>query len=340
MTGVSLLGPWPGTEVLEAQTVVVGELAAPASGLTGVPSLVELPQRGPHAGPAGRAAAVLVDVPVELGPHGWRLADRPGADLLRCRSALTEDLDALAIAAHGYAGPLALAVRGPWSLAATLDLARGDRVLSDAGAVRDLVASLGEGLAGLLGRLRVAVPGAEPVVVLREPVLDRVIGGGVETFSGAGRFPAVPAERVSGALAELVGRVRALGGTTLVHAVTASQPTELAALAGAGAEGLGCAAAGMSAAGWEAVATAVEGGTRLWSGLSPAAAGSDAVRTAADAVTGPWRALGLPASGLADVVVHVEGGDGSLLRAGPAGARDALRHAVRVAGEVAERAEG
>ncbi|WP_083649263.1 hypothetical protein [Cellulosimicrobium sp. CUA-896] len=177
MPAVSGLGPWPGgqdADALQAQLTVLGDLAELPTGVRGVPFLVQLPARGPGADATGRAAALLPGMPVELGPHGWKLADHAGADERRAEAFRREDLEALAIAAAGYAGPLALAVRGPWTLAAELYLARGDRVLSDHGAVRDLVEAFAAGVADHVGEVRRQVPGADVVVQLDEPLLAQV----------------------------------------------------------------------------------------------------------------------------------------------------------------------
>ena len=48
-----------------------------------LPFLAELPGRGPGADMIGRAAALLVDIPVEVTPGGWRIADHPGRDMRR-----------------------------------------------------------------------------------------------------------------------------------------------------------------------------------------------------------------------------------------------------------------
>lgn len=118
----------PGENPLEAARLVFGELG----GEPGMPFLPQLPERGPGADPVGRAAALLVDLPVDLQPSGWRLVDRPGRDLHRARSYLTSDTDALAEAADGYRGPLLTTVTGPWTLAGAiwLSVASGSRVTS------------------------------------------------------------------------------------------------------------------------------------------------------------------------------------------------------------------
>ncbi|MEK8228196.1 hypothetical protein NKG05_22165 [Oerskovia sp. M15] len=105
----------------------------------------------------GRTATLLADLAVEIGPHGWKLADRSGMDERRAQAFLREDLGALAIAGHGYTGPLAVSVVGPWTLAAELYLA-GDRVLADRGATADLAASLAAGLGAHLDDVHRQVP--------------------------------------------------------------------------------------------------------------------------------------------------------------------------------------
>src|SRR6516162_6880324 len=64
----------PGTNPAEAMRVVAGELPD-------FPYLPELPDRGPGADLTGRTAALLVDIPAEVTPRGWRMAERPGRAL-------------------------------------------------------------------------------------------------------------------------------------------------------------------------------------------------------------------------------------------------------------------
>ncbi|WP_225753750.1 hypothetical protein [Actinotalea sp. Marseille-Q4924] len=341
MTGVSLLGPWPGSAVLEAQTSVLDRLGDVPAGVTALPSLVQMPERGPWADSTGRAGAVLTEMPVEVGPHGWKLCDRPGRDVERSRATLREDLDALAVAAHGWSGPLVVALRGPWSLAATFYLARGDRVLADAGAVRELTHSLADGLADLLARVHAAVPAADLVLVLREPQLPDVLGGTVATFSGHGRLAAVDPDVARARLEDVVTAGRRGGATkVVVHTGGRFARRSVTVAASSGADGLGLALAPLRGPQWETVAGLVEQGTGLWFGLPRPRHGRtvDPARTAA-ALRDPWRAVGLPVGALADVVVHVDtssgvaGGD--LVLTKPRAVRAAVDDAVRVALELA-----
>ena len=94
----------------------------------------------------GRALAVVSDLGADLQPAGWRLTDAPGIDHRRARSLLAQDLDALEEQAQGYAGTFKVQVAGPWTLAATVEKPRGDKVLADHGARRDLAQALAEGV--------------------------------------------------------------------------------------------------------------------------------------------------------------------------------------------------
>ncbi|WP_309134876.1 hypothetical protein [Cellulomonas sp.] len=337
MTGVTGAGAWPGTDPLEAATTVVGDLADAPSEVDGLPFAPLLPARGPWGDRTGAAVALLADLPAELGPHGWKLAGRPGGDLARARSLAREDLDALAVAAHGYEGPLVLPVLGPHSLAAEVWLAHGDRVVSDPGALRDVLASLAAGVAERVGDVRRVVPGAAVRVLVHEPLLAAVLAGAVPTFSGRDRLRRVPGQVAAEGLSALADAVRGAGAeAVVVHGGTAW--SALATVRASSADGAALAVAGLGERGWEEVALLVEDGRAFWPEPPPAAtsqcAGPD-VLAQADAVTRPWRTVGLPVAGLRDVVLVAALPDAAT----PDDARGALAGLVRAAGAVAERAE-
>ncbi len=157
----------PGTDPLETMRLIFDELPD-------LPFLAELPGRGPGADLTGRTAAMLVELPAETTPRGWRLAGRPGRDLRRAQSLLARDLDALEEVADGYAGVLKISACGPWTMAATIELARSQEpVLADRGAVGDLTASLAEGVAGHVAEVAARVPGARLLLQLDEPPCPR-----------------------------------------------------------------------------------------------------------------------------------------------------------------------
>ena len=72
----------------EAIRLVFGELPD-------LPHLPELPARGAGADMIGRGGALLLDLPVEIVPSGWRLTARSGRDGREARDHLARDLDAL-----------------------------------------------------------------------------------------------------------------------------------------------------------------------------------------------------------------------------------------------------
>ncbi|WP_205705762.1 uroporphyrinogen decarboxylase/cobalamine-independent methonine synthase family protein, partial [Kineococcus indalonis] len=320
----------PGTDPREASRTVLGELGEPPH----VPHLPQLPARGPGADAVGRAAALLVDMPVDLQPSGWRFTDAPGRDAARAAAHLRADLDELAEAAEGWDGPLVLAVLGPWSLAAAVELPRGERSASDPGARRDVVDSLAEGVAAHVADLRRLVPGARPVVQLEEPSLPAVLAGRLPTQSGYGTLRAVDRAEVRAGLRTVVEAVRAAGAEPVVRLAPDEPP--LALVREVGAAGVALDVGGLGAHAWESLAATVEDGVRLWAGVLPAAAPVPPVAALVDAVRGPWRRVGLPAAGLVDVVLTPAGG---LQDLPPAALRPLLRR-LREAGAALAEASG
>ena len=157
----------------------------------------------------GRTAARLVDIHIEIQPSSWRVTRRPGMDAQRANDFWAWDLDALQVAADGYAGPLKIQLVGPWTLAASLELVNGHRFLTDEGALRDLQESLGEGAAQLLHEIKRRVPGAQPILQLDEPSLPAVLGGSVPTASGFGRISAVGSHEAGLGLERVIRAVAA-----------------------------------------------------------------------------------------------------------------------------------
>lgn len=321
------IGSWPGLDPREAAAAVFGELPD-------LPHLPELPARGPGADLVGRGAGLLVDMPFDLQPSGWRLVDRPGRDVARSQSWLRQDLDELAERAEGYRGPLKLQACGPWTLAAALELPRGERVASDSGARRDVVTSLADGVARHVEHVRRLVPGAEVVLQLDEPSLTAVLLGRLPTASGYGTLRAVESSEVTAGLRTVVEAVEAAGAVSVVHCCADAPPVR--ELTGSGARAVSVDAARLTAAGWEAVAVAVESGVQLWAGVVPGSGEVPAVPQLLDTLRRPWERLGLPARGLADVVLTPSCG---LAGRRPAAARSALAAVRRAAAELLELAE-
>ncbi|HEV7204770.1 MAG TPA: methionine synthase [Jatrophihabitans sp.] len=286
------IGSLPGTDPVDAAALVFGELPD-------LPHLPELPDRGPGAAMVGRGAALLVELPVEIVPTGWRMAAHTGRDLRRARDHLARDLDALEEQAVGYVGPLKLQLTGPWTLAASLELASGHKLVSDHGAVRDLVSSLAEGARIHLADVAARVPGATPLLQLDEPSLPAVLGGRVPTPSGYGTVRAVEANLVEQALGDVLSVAPA--GARVVHCCAPDAPLGL--LRGCGADALALDAALLGPRHYDDLGTAIDAGLSLWLGVVPTSGPEPDLGRARQRIRGLWSELGFPAEQLASSVV-------------------------------------
>lgn len=278
---VTGLGSLPGADPVEACTLVFGELPD-------LPHLPELPARGPGADIIGRAAGLLVDLPVELIPSGWRLTAHPGRDLRRAHDLFAWDLDALEGAATGYRGPLKVQVTGPLTLAASVELPSGHKIISDFGAVRDLTASLAEGVAAHLQAVAARVPGAELLLQLDEPSLPTVIAGQVPTPSGYGTVRALDPALAESSLAQVLST--AAEGARVLHCCAPDAPITL--LKDAGANALALDAGQLDAAQYDPLGEALESGLSLWLGVLPAIDQDITLDTARTAIDRLWSELG------------------------------------------------
>jgi methionine synthase II (cobalamin-independent) len=273
MTLATGVGSMPGGEPLgsetdnareyaEALSVVLGELAE-------APHVPELPGRGAIASMTGRALAVVTDLGADLQPAGWRLTDAAGVDLRRARSLLAQDLDAVEEQTQDYTGVFKTQLTGPWTLAATVEKPRGDRVLSDHGARRELAQALAEGLRTHVADLRRRLPGVtELLVQVDEPALPAVLAGAIPTASGFGRHRTIHPPEASEALAEVFEAISQAGAVPIAHCCAADVPVEL--LRKAGARGISVDLAAVGAGVFDGLASALEAGERVLLGVVPA----------------------------------------------------------------------
>jgi hypothetical protein len=306
-TGV---GSLPGTDPVEACALVAGELPD-------LPHLPELPARGPGADIVGRGAAFLADLYVDLQPSGWRFVPRPGADGRRALDYLARDLDAAEQAFDGYAGVFKVQCAGPWTLAAGIELHRGDRALADSGAVRDIAAALAEGVARHVQDVRRRLPNATVLVQLDEPSLPAVAAGHVPSASG---FDVLRVPDGS----ELRDRLNAVLDATGAGVHCCASDVPLALLERAAFVSLDLTL--LSTRQYDALGELVENGARLLLG-----GGTD------QQVRDLWRAVGHPAAWLPERVVVTP--TCGLAGCSPEEARAALRRARETARRLAEAPE-
>ncbi|BBY32377.1 methionine synthase [Mycolicibacter minnesotensis] len=259
------LGSWPGTSARAAAEVVVGELGGSLA------HLAELPGRGVGADMIGRTGALLVDIAVDTAPRGYRLVARPGAVSRRAASLLGEDIDALEEAwevagLRGSSHPVKVQAAGPLTLAAQVELANGHRAITDPGAVRDLAASLAEGLkthrAELSRRLDTPV-----VVQLDEPSLAAAVAG---RLAGVTAFSPVAAIDELVATALLDTCFETIGGEVLVHTCATDLPWNVLQRSVITALSLDCTA--LAPGDYDQLGAFVDSGRTVVVGLVPALA--------------------------------------------------------------------
>ena len=294
-------GEWPGTDPLEANRAVRGEL-----GGANLPFLPFLPARGPGSDALGRTLGMLVELPFDLQPHGWRFVQRPGLDQRRAESALSSDINALgdvAGAEETPAGQLVLHLQGPLSLAAGVHLHSGERVLVDPGARRELYASLAAGAAEHVRRVRSVARGAEILLSIDEPQAEPVLTGRVPTASGYRTLRAVDRREATEAWEVLTASVVDAGATGTVLSTDGGEVSLDAVRPVRAAFALPLRR--LSDRVWDVLAEEIEAGRRLELGILRPGAVLPQVSALVEEVLTAWRRVGLPTPALAALTIAV-----------------------------------
>lgn len=215
------IGSMPGLSIRSALTVVTDL----------VPDLIflpELPQRGPGGDMIGRTFGLLNAVDRSLGvethPSGWRFASGDSSVMRRASSWLGEDIDALEDCAASHGGWIKIQLAGPVTLAASVEFAYGERMISDTMAVRDLGQALAAGVESLLAQLRRRIPRAQWVVQIDEPWLGGSLAGGVPTRSGLNMLKPLDAQSATEVLGGVSGAVRAANAVSWIHTCETQPP--------------------------------------------------------------------------------------------------------------------
>jgi methionine synthase II (cobalamin-independent) len=319
------LGSVPGEDIREWMRAVLE--------LVDLPFLPELPAR-PYGDMISRTVAVLTELAADLQPVGWRLTGggdaRASLDQRRARALLQEDLDVLEEYADGYEGRLKVQVTGPWTLAAAVERPRGDKVLADHGARRDLAQALAYGVEQHVAEVRKRVPGAEVVLQLDEPGLPAVLAGAVPTASGWSKHRSVDGP---GAV-ELLSPFTAVA-PTVVHCCAARPPIEV--FTKAGAAGIAVDVSLLNNAAWDQVAAAAEAGTAVYAGVVATTGPLPKAEQAAELLIRRWRELGLDPELLKQVVITPA--CGLAAAPSPSDARARLKLLRDIADVVAEAAD-
>lgn len=326
----------------------------------------------------GMATQLLPELPVDIGPAGWRLLGGRAAtaartlDARREQSRIGRALDALGEYAESSHLSVLVSVPGPWTLVRRLGLPDESPVLRDAGARRDVLQSYAQGLRDLRERIHRIVGGgpapdapagdapADPLETVRirlvEEDLDAILTGAVPTVSGFRTLPAVPDTHVLAALRSVTARtgpgtVLSLpdAGTVRISGKDVAH-TQLAADAGIDHIAIPAPRATQAAAAqlsrWERLAEWTEAGRGLWLRVpATAASAPEAVSGWVETIARPWTAVGMGRAGLAGfgILTGEElpiGGEPLLPEtAGPARSRTHVQMAGALARAFADQAE-
>jgi methionine synthase II (cobalamin-independent) len=305
------IGSLSGTDIAEAQRMLFGELPEFCH-------LAELPDRGPGADIIGRTAGLLVELPVQIYAGRWQAAPRSGQDLRRTNDLLERDLDQLSEQGDRFAGVFKLQAAGPWTMASSLDLLIGGRMLRDPGAVRDLTGSLAEGLRRHVAEVQKRMPRATVLLQLDEPSLPTVLAGHVPTESGLSVYPVVPGPDAATALRAIT---EVVGVPVIVHCCAPDVPLQVIRDAQAVAASIDLSLV----KDLDPLGEFLEAGFGLFAGTvptrPPSAGRVPSSAKAAERVSDLWKKLGFPARRLPDQVVVTPA-------CGLAGASDSYTRAV------------
>ncbi|CAN5429893.1 methionine synthase [soil metagenome] len=328
MTRATGVGSMPGTDTSDfdlAVRIVLEELPD-------LSHLPEMPGRGAHADMTGRTLALVSELGADLQPQGWRLTDAAGIDHRRAKSLLAQDLDVVEEHSQGYTGPFKIQVAGPWTLAATVERPRGDRVLADHGARRELSQALAEGLRDHVADVRRRIPGADVVVQVDEPALPAVMAGQVPTASGFHRHRSVDPPRASPALEWVFAAITESGATPVAHCCASDVPIGL--LTGAGAAGVSVDLDVLPVSAYDDLAALLEKGRPVHLGVVPSTAPAQPLSdaTVTERVLRWLDMLGLDPEAASSLVVIPSCG---LAGADPQWARRALRICQQVSAALA-----
>ncbi|ALV46047.1 hypothetical protein MB46_11680 [Arthrobacter alpinus] len=355
---VTSLGAWPGTDPVEAAKVSLGLLTSPH-----LPCLAELPGRGVGSDAVGRTASLLLELPVDVQPYGWRFVDRAGHDHRRAVSALSTDVNVLAdVAGAGDITPAELKVQimGPVSLAAAIHLHYGERALRDHGARRDIAQSLAAGLAVHAQKVQAAVPGSALILQIDEPSVAPALAGTIPTASGYRTLRSIPASELRTTWSTLVAAAReagfaqiainlapaeSLGASASVtggpgsddvkSAETRAWRKALETALESGVDAVALPLNELDTGHWEMLASAIESGLGVWAGTVPGRSGAvpPSYSILEERIMRPWRGLGLGETLLNQLRITPET---SLAGVSPQEARTVLNRALEVAERLSE----
>lgn len=176
-------GLLPGTSMEAAADVVAGESA-------GVRAIPVLPQRDVTGDVVAYTLAWLPELPADIGPRAWQLRARPQRATRQLYEQCANDLDVLE-AVWGSAETCKVQLCGPWTLASTVELRNGHRMISDPAATADLFAMYAQAFVEYASVLSHRLGAQSLQVHLMEPATRNIVEG---TIPGTSHFDPISAQ--------------------------------------------------------------------------------------------------------------------------------------------------
>lgn len=324
------VGSWSGEDPFEIARIVAGETPL-------MPALPELPGRGAGADMIGRTLALLPGLPAEVVPSGWRFTAATGPDHRRANAWLRQDLDAFEEAVYDCTAPVKLQVTGPFTLASAVELASGERAISDHGARADLAEAVAETARDHVAEVRRRLPAASTVVLqIDEPAIGAVRSGSVPTASGYRTYRSVDGQEIAKAWRLSADTVRTIDAQTVLHTCAPNVPFDL--VEAAGFDGLSIDGSTIAVSDYDALGSLIDRGTALFLGCVPSDRAPGSHRQYTDRLQRWWRDLGFaPAELAARVIVTPSCGMAGLALAD---ARRVVKVMQDIVGAVVEDPEG
>lgn len=274
------LGSLPGTDIVEALKVVIDEH-------TDFMYLPELPNRGPGADMIGRTGALLStvasDLAIETTPTGWKFADAPGMHVRRALSWLNEDLDRLEERIGTAAVHVKVELTGPVTLASSIGLQRGERAVSDPGALRDIALAHRDVVASHIRHVQRRLPEAVLTVQIDEPALDAALRGDLPRQSGFGRLRSLEMSVVTSMHTEIAHVISEHGATPWLHSCAPHWPLDM--VVAAGYRGISGDFSLLTDVDEDALGAAIEGGLDIVAGVIPTSDAALGARPASEVAT-------------------------------------------------------
>lgn len=190
---VSGLGVVPERSSVEAAHVIAGECPE-------APYIPLLPSRGPGADSIGRTGAIISQIGSEFSiqtvPTGWRLTSISGRDISRAQGFLSADLDAMEEQFHDSSAPLTASITGPITWAASVEDSRGEKLIRDHGALREVSSALSHAIPEMVQQLNRRFPTMDVFIQIDEPLAMSASIGAISTASTLHTYVALDPQHI------------------------------------------------------------------------------------------------------------------------------------------------